>query len=208
MYRTVSGTGQGEYEDRKSRFIGQICHTSTEEEAIAFIDSVKSQNRKARHNVYAYILRDGNTTRYTDDGEPSGTAGVPVLELMQHEGLVDVCVVVTRYFGGILLGTGGLVRAYTAAARAAIDASHICEMEECAVISVVCDYTYYGTLQNLFPKYDVRTVSSDFADNVSLMLYCRADLSDEFCSAVTDLTNGRVTPKTERIEFADMNASS
>ncbi|MBQ7989505.1 MAG: YigZ family protein [Oscillospiraceae bacterium] len=208
MYKTVSSLSTGEFEDRKSRFIAALSHVTNEDEAIAFIEGIRAANRKARHNVYAYILRDGNITRYTDDGEPSGTAGVPVLELLRREGLTDVCIVVTRYFGGILLGTGGLVRAYTSAAKAAVSNTHICEMEECAVMNITCDYTYYGTLQNLFAQYDVRIVSSDFADNVTLCLLCRADSADAFSLAVTDITNGRVAAAVDHIEFADMNLGS
>ena len=114
-YKTVSGESESSFAEKKSEFIGHLLHTVNEEEAIAFIERIRAENRKAKHNVYAYILRDGNTSRYSDDAEPQGTAGVPVLEVLRKEGLTDVCCVVTRYFGGILLGTGGLARAYTQA---------------------------------------------------------------------------------------------
>ena len=110
-YKTIRGFGTDEFVERKSRFIGSIQPVSTEEEAVAFIQSVKERHREANHNVYAYVLREGQIRRYSDDGEPQGTGGVPVLEVLLKEGLVDCCVVVTRYFGGVLLGAGGLVRA-------------------------------------------------------------------------------------------------
>ena len=114
-YRTIRGTAIGEYEEKKSRFIAQLSFADSEEKAVAFLEQVRAANRTARHNVYAYRLREGNRERYSDDGEPAKTAGTPALEVLQHSGLTDLIVVVTRYFGGVLLGTGGLVRAYTTA---------------------------------------------------------------------------------------------
>ena len=114
-YRTIRGTAIGEYEEKKSRFIAQLAFADSEEKAVAFLEQVRAANRTARHNVYAYRLREGNRERYSDDGEPAKTAGTPALEVLQHSGLTDLIVVVTRYFGGVLLGTGGLVRAYTTA---------------------------------------------------------------------------------------------
>ena len=119
-YRTLLGQGTGEYEEKHSRFIGLAQFADTEEKALAVLNGVRAGNRTARHNVYAYVLREGNRTRYSDDGEPAKTAGLPVLEAIRHAGLTDCVVVVTRYFGGILLGTGGLVRAYTQAAKLAL----------------------------------------------------------------------------------------
>ena len=122
-YRTLLGQGTGEYEEKHSRFIGLAQFADTEEKALAVLNGVRAGNRTARHNVYAYVLREGNRTRYSDDGEPAKTAGLPVLEAIRHAGLTDCVVVVTRYFGGILLGTGGLVRAYTQAAKLALEAA-------------------------------------------------------------------------------------
>ena len=122
-YRTIRGTASGEYEEKKSRFIASAAHVESEEEAVAFLEQIRAANRTARHNVYAYKLRAGNRERYSDDGEPAKTAGTPVLEVIGHSGLTDLIVVVTRYFGGILLGTGGLVRAYTSAASSALEAA-------------------------------------------------------------------------------------
>ena len=107
-YRTIRGTATGEYEEKKSRFIASLSFADSEEAAVAFLEQVRAANRTARHNVYAYRLREGNRERYSDDGEPAKTAGTPALEVLQHSGLTDLIVVVTRYFGGVLLGTGGL----------------------------------------------------------------------------------------------------
>ena len=124
-YRTVRGTATGEYEEKKSRFIAQLSFADSEEAAVAFLEQVRAANRTARHNVYAYRLRAGNRERYSDDGEPAKTAGTPALEVLQHSGLTDLIVVVTRYFGGVLLGTGGLVRAYTTATARALENAEV-----------------------------------------------------------------------------------
>ena len=119
-YRTAAGYGEAEYEDKRSRFIGHIKPVTSENEAKAFIDEMRRTYADATHNVFAYVLREGNILRWSDDGEPGGTSGQPTLAVLQGAGLTDVCCVTTRYFGGTLLGSGGLVRAYSAAARAAL----------------------------------------------------------------------------------------
>ena len=124
-YRTVRHRASAEFIERKSRFIGHICPVQTQEEAVAFIQEQKSKYWDATHNVYAYVLREGQTRRYSDDGEPQGTAGIPVLDVLLKEELTDCVVVATRYFGGILLGTGGLVRAYGHTSKIAVDAGGI-----------------------------------------------------------------------------------
>ena len=135
-YQTIRGISTFEYEEKRSRFIASAAFADTEEAALAHLNRIKAANRTARHNVYAYVLREGGRTRYSDDGEPAKTAGTPVLEAIGHAGLSDVIVVVTRYFGGVLLGTGGLVRAYTAAASGALQQAEIVSMRlvtDCAV---------------------------------------------------------------------------
>ncbi len=126
-YKTIRGTATFEYEEKRSRFIATASFADTEEKALAVLNAVRTANRTARHNVYAYVLQNGRT-RYSDDGEPAKTAGTPVLETIGHAGVADVIVVVTRYFGGILLGTGGLVRAYTAAASGALQSAEFVSM--------------------------------------------------------------------------------
>ena len=149
-YFTISQPAEASFIEKRSEFIGCIAPVSTNDEAVEFINSIKSKHRKAKHNVYAYILRKDNISRYSDDGEPQGTAGVPVLDVLKKRGLTDVCVVVTRYFGGILLGGGGLVRAYSHAAAIACDAAHIMNMCVCKKIKIECDYSLSDSVITAF----------------------------------------------------------
>lgn len=190
-YRTIREQAQDELEEKKSRFIAQLCPVQTEEQAVEFINSVKAANRKARHNVYAYILRADNISRYSDDGEPQGTGGVPVLETLKGAGLTDVCCVVTRYFGGVLLGTGGLARAYSGSCKLAVNAAQIMEICRCSKFEIVCDYDLYGRLTRLLPEYGAKTLSEDFAENVKLTVIVKSGLAQAFRDEVVDASNGR-----------------
>ena len=147
-YRTIEGTASAEYEEKKSRFIGQVAHVETEEQAVAFLDGVRAANPMARHNVYAYVLRANNRTRYSDDGEPARTSGLPTLSVIEHAGLKDVICVTTRYFGGTLLGTGGLVRAYAKAAQDAFAAARTVVYAECVDLTVSVDYSLYDQVRH------------------------------------------------------------
>ena len=152
QYKTVLQEAQDDFVEKRSRFIGYARPVSTEAEALAFIAEKKSKHWDASHNVYAYILRDGGVMRYSDDGEPQGTAGIPVLDVLQKSGVTDVVVVATRYFGGILLGGGGLVRAYSHTASIALQAAGIVTMRECLMLEVLCDYGQYGRAAALVPE--------------------------------------------------------
>ncbi len=191
-YRTIYQPAKDSFIEKKSEFIGHITPVRTNEQAVEFINSIKAQHRKARHNVYAYILRDGNISRYSDDGEPQGTGGTPVLDVLQKEGLTDVCVVVTRYFGGILLGGGGLVRAYSHACKLAVDAAKIMIMRECSQLTVRCDYSFYGKLAYVVPDFDVKIKSEDFADDVTVTMYVKSELVQALKDKLIDLSNGKV----------------
>ena len=138
-YRTIRGTATGEYEEKKSRFIAQLSFADSEERAVAFLEQVRAANRTARHNVYAYRQREGTRDRYSDDGEPAKTAGTPALEVLQHSGLTDLIVVVTRYFGGVLLGTGGLVRAYTTATARALENAEVVTVRSVVELEATVD---------------------------------------------------------------------
>ena len=170
--------------------IGCIAPVRTNDEAVAFINSIKAEHRKAKHNVYAYILREDNISRYSDDGEPQGTAGVPVLDVLQKRGLTDICVVVTRYFGGILLGGGGLVRAYSHAASLACDAAHTMNMCMCHRLKITADYGMYGKISYLLPNFDTITVNSDFGSDVTLEILVLSEKLDELKKELTEATNG------------------
>ena len=152
QYRTIRAAASAEFVEKRSRFIGYISPVTTQQDAIAFIDSIKSKHWDATHNVPAYIIREGNICRFSDDGEPQGTAGMPALNVLQKEELTDCVLVVTRYFGGILLGGGGLVRAYSHAAKIAVDAGGIVTRAECSIVKIRCDYTFYGRLASLIPE--------------------------------------------------------
>lgn len=143
-YKTVKIESFGEFTEKRSQFIGYCKPVKTEEDATAFINEIRAKHWDARHNVYAYSLREGNLRRYSDDGEPSGTAGMPVLDVITKNEVYDVCVVVTRYFGGILLGKGGLVRAYAQGAKLALEAGQVIKMQSCLLCSLGCSYNQYG----------------------------------------------------------------
>lgn len=192
-YKTIKNRACADFVERKSQFIGNIAPVKTSEEAVNFINEIRSQHRKATHNVYAYVLREGNTTRYSDDGEPSGTAGMPVLDVLLKEGLTDVCVVATRYFGGILLGGGGLVRVYSHTSKIAVEASEIMVMCNCFKFSAQMDYNLYGKVSYVLPDYDVKVTKTDFLDNVKMEFLVKSELSDKLSKKLTDICNGQIS---------------
>ena len=192
-YITISAPAQDSFIEKRSEFIGYISPVSTNDEAVEFINSIKAKHRKAKHNVYAYILRNDNISRYSDDGEPQGTAGVPVLDVLKKRGLTDVCVVVTRYFGGILLGGGGLVRAYSHAASLACDAAEIMDMRLCHRLKITADYSLYGKIAYLLPNYSTITVASDFGTDVSLEILVLTEKLKALTDELIEAANGQVT---------------
>lgn len=189
-YKTIEGRAIDEIVEKKSRFIGHIAHVETEEEALAFLDEIRSQHRMARHNVYAYVLRGGRI-RYSDDGEPQKTAGMPTLEAIQHAGLVDVAVVVTRYFGGVLLGTGGLVRAYTQATQAAIEAAEVVVVSRCVDIMFEVPYGLYEQVIRLAEACEAKVRETDFAAKVMITLRMLDGTQDPLITKLTELTRGQ-----------------
>ena len=189
-YLTIPKPAEASFTEKKSEFIGYISPVSTGDEAVEFINRIKSMHRKARHNVYAYIVREDNISRYSDDGEPQGTAGMPVLDVLRKRGLTDVCVVVTRYFGGILLGGGGLVRAYSHAASLACDAAGIMDMRLCHRLNISADYGMYGKISYILPGFDTITVSSDFGSDVSLEILVLSEKLEALANELTEVTNG------------------
>ncbi len=191
-YNTIRSRAESSFIERKSEFIGYIAPVKTSDEAVAFIEEIRAKHRKATHNVYAYILRDGNTSRYSDDGEPQGTAGVPVLDVIRKENLTDVCIVVTRYFGGILLGGGGLVRAYSHGAKIAVDAAVRMIMCSCHRVTFSMDYTLYGTITHILPDYEVKIEDTEFADDVKITLLVKSELFDSLSDKLTDISNGKI----------------
>lgn len=188
-YKTIEGEVSAEIVEKKSRFIASLCHVETEEEALSFLEEVRSAHAQARHNVYAYILRGGRI-RYSDDGEPSQTAGIPTLETLQHAGLEDIACVVTRYFGGTLLGTGGLVRAYTQATQAAIRVAHVVTIVACVDMTATVPYPLYEQAVRVVDPAIAKIMQTDYADTVTVRYRVLADRSDEIRSALTELLRG------------------
>lgn len=189
-YTTVRGTASAEIEEKHSRFIASVSFADTEQAALDFLASVRAQHRAARHNVYAYVLREGNRTRYSDDGEPAKTAGLPVLEAIQHAGVTDCVVVVTRYFGGILLGTGGLVRAYTASAAAGLAAAEIVTVRSCVSVEITVEYSLYERAALLFQQAGARLEEPVFSDKVFLRGIMPAGSEAGLLPALQQLTRG------------------
>ena len=201
-YKTIARRCEARFIEKKSEFNGYLCPVQTEEQAVAFIEEIRAMHRKATHNCYAYILRENNAARHSDDGEPGGTAGVPIYEVLRKEGLTDVCCVVTRYFGGVLLGAGGLVRAYTKGAKDAVDAAQIKCMAEAVKLAVTVDYGLYGRLAQVFADFDARVEDERFADNVRIVLHIRAENSQKLTDKLVDVCNGAVSvEEIEKLNF-------
>lgn len=201
-YKTVEKYGEDYFIEKKSKFIGYAKPVKSREEADEFISQIKSKHWDATHNVYAYVLKEDNIQRYSDDGEPSGTAGVPVLDVILKEGLVDVCVVATRYFGGTLLGAGGLVRAYSHTSKIGLEAAGIITMAECSIMSVTVDYSFYDRLLILLDDFSCNVLDSAFADNVQVKFSIKADGVDSLNEKLTDISNGKYISKYISTEFA------
>ena len=203
-YKTTEKKAQDEFVEQRSRFIGYVRPVKTEEEALAFIEEKKKQHWDARHNVYAYVLREGGIQRYSDDGEPHGTAGVPTLDVLLKSGVTDVCVVVTRYFGGILLGAGGLVRAYTKSAKLALEAGGIITMQSCNICRLSCDYNMYGKLSGLIPSCGGVIDDTDFGENVTLGFHIAPERFRSFEKQLADISCGGLAAKITGEDFFKM----
>ena len=192
-YTTIQKLAEAEIVEKRSRFIATVKPVKTEEEALAFLNELRQKYWNATHNVYAYIIEENQIMRYSDDGEPGGTAGLPVLDMLKKEGLTNLIVVVTRYFGGVLLGTGGLVHAYSKSAKAGVVAAGLLDMILCRRITLTCEYTLLGKLQNLIAKHlEVIVEEAVYTDKVELPLYLPVEEADAFCDSITDNMNAQV----------------
>ena len=192
-YKTVKFNTKDEFVEKRSRFIGYCKPVTTEQEAIDFINKIKKDHWDATHNVYAYSLREGQIKRYSDDGEPSGTAGMPALDVILKNDVVDVVVVVTRYFGGVLLGTGGLVRAYAKGCKVALEAANIVTMELCSQCKISCSYNQYGKINTLVMQKGGYVDNCDFADNVIIDFHMPVDLVNSLNKSLAEATAGEIT---------------
>lgn len=191
-YKTVLSNAKDEFVEKRSRFIGYCKPVTCEQEAVDFINEKRSEHWNATHNVYAYSLREGNIKRYSDDGEPSGTAGMPCLDVIVKNEIYDVCVVVTRYFGGVLLGTGGLVRAYSHGAKIALDAAKIAVMQNCLVCSARCTYNQYGKVSALVADNGGAVDDTVYEDDVLIKFHIKPDLLPQLNKKLADATAGEV----------------
>ena len=200
-YKTIRGFGTDEFVERKSRFIGSIQPVSTEEEAVAFIQSVKERHREANHNVYAYVLREGQIRRYSDDGEPQGTAGQPMLNVFQRESVTNVCCVVTRYFGGVLLGAGGLTRAYTKGAKDALDAVGISTMSLWTLWDVPCTYPLFERVKLEITACGGVVRDTEYGADIRLRAAFPAGGAEQFVPRLTELSAGSLAMEAAGEEF-------
>jgi len=188
-YRIPTKSGASEYVDKRSRFLGLVRPVGSEDEARTIIAACKKQYHDARHNCWCYLLRDGSE-RYSDDGEPQGTAGIPMLEVFRRAGVTNVVCVVTRYFGGVLLGTGGLVRAYQGAVQAGLASSTIIDKKEGIQLTVGTDYTELGKLQYLIAQQNLTLIDTVYTEKVELQLMVPAEQQQEVEKEIVEATNG------------------
>ena len=201
-YLTLARPGQGEYEEKKSRFLGKAVHIESEEEAAAFIAGIRKQYYDARHNCYAWVLGEGSERKKSsDDGEPSGTAGQPILRVIEGSGCTNVLVIVTRYFGGTLLGTGGLVRAYTQAARAALEDAQKARMCLCRKLAVTVEYGALDRLLYALRRDGIEPQETEYGAKVTLHLIIEEKQGDTVENMITALTSGDAEILTEAKDF-------
>ena len=203
-YKTVYQGGEGEIIEKKSRFIATVRLVRTEEEALAFIEEMRKKYWNATHNCFAYVIGEHRElVRCSDDGEPNGTAGRPMLDVLLGEELYNTAVVVTRYFGGTLLGTGGLVRAYSHGAKIAVDAAQRKLMTTCTLLGMELDYSFYGKLNYILPKYVCRVEQLDFGAVVSMKVLFKQDQCEAFIKEVTEMSAALVVPQVleERFDY-------
>lgn len=189
-YLVPAGCGEAEYIEKRSRFIARVWPVESEAEAVAHIEAMRKQHYDARHNVYAYIVRDGGIMRYSDDGEPQGTSGQPTLNVFRAQEITNFCCVVTRYFGGILLGTGGLVRAYSTAAKMALEDAGISRMALWKSIELGCTYSQFERIKRLLEEHEAVIENTDFGADIVFSALLREDKVDAFAKALTELTAG------------------
>ncbi|MCI6830841.1 MAG: YigZ family protein [Clostridiales bacterium] len=180
------------FEEKRSKFIGELFRVETPEQAVEKINAVKAKYRDARHHCYAYIIREGNYMRYSDDGEPQGTAGMPILEVLRHAGVTNVCCVVTRYFGGILLGTGGLARAYTKGAQIALEAAGLSQMDRYSLLLLSCPYNLLDAVQKVLPEHGASVEEIEYGADVTLTVALPEGGEETLNTALMDATAGQV----------------
>ena len=194
-YFVPAAEGESEFTEKRSRFIGRVSRVESEAEARAYIEKIKKQHYDARHNCWCYIIHEGGAVRYGDDGEPQGTAGQPMLNVLQREGVENAACVVTRYFGGVLLGAGGLSRAYGKSAKEALDAAGKARMALWTRLCVNVPYPLFERLTRLIDAHGGVTEDSGYGADVTVTLRLPRERSDAFFAALTELSNGSIAPE-------------
>ncbi len=194
LYTTLEGEGRAEFVEKKSVFIGAAAPVSSEEEALAYVKQRRREEPDARHHVWAYLQKGEVVARYSDDGEPQGTGGVPVLDTIRKSGASDAVVVVTRYFGGILLGAGGLVRAYSHTAHLALEAAHIITYEQYTELELACSYSNYQRYLAELPRFGAITDDTRFDERVHLLFSVKDAVVPGLLQRVQELSNGAEAP--------------
>ena len=203
-FRVPFEASESEFVEKRSRFISHLWRVETEEEARAHIEAMKKKYYDARHNCWCYLIQEGGVVRYSDDGEPQGTAGQPMLNVFQREGVVNVCCVVTRYFGGILLGAGGLVRAYTQGAKDALDAAGISVVRRWVAMELPCTYNQFETMRREVTAFDGVVENVDYGADVVLSVLLPEERAQEFIARIVDISAGTVEPLVSGEEFKDV----
>ena len=193
-YTTVRREAHVEFEEKRSLFIGHAIHVDNEDEALDFIKQIKKEYSDATHNCFAYLLNGGITARYSDDGEPQGTAGVPMLETIRKSGVSDVCIVVTRYFGGILLGAGGLVRAYSHSAAIAIEGAEVANYEPYSIYELRCGYSEYQKYSNVLASASAVIDDTEFAADVCVRFAIKRADEEQLLKRISETGFGRDVP--------------
>lgn len=205
IYKTVHKFGQDSIIINKSKFIGYSTPIESEKDALEFIDRIRSEHRDATHNVYAYVLGENNNVqKFSDDGEPSGTAGIPVLEVIKKEDLRNVAVVVTRYFGGIKLGAGGLIRAYTKGAKIGLDAGIIVEKILHHKMKIRINYSLYGMIENFLNTAGYIVDNIQYDEAVNIYVYVKFSNKERFVNLIKDMTSGNLSIEDVGVEYLSM----
>lgn len=205
IYKTIQKEAFGEFVERHSRFISYAKPVETEDDAISFINKIKTKHWDAKHNVYAYSLLKGSIMRYSDDGEPHGTAGVPVLDILKKNEVTNIVIVVTRYFGGILLGTGGLVRAYSNAAKLALDSAVVINMVSCFRAQLFCNYSLYGKISSILAELGAKIEESEFLDNVKIIFYIEKKKLNVLNDKLNEVSSGEIITKILEEKYTKIN---
>ena len=207
QFLTILDSCSAEITEKRSRFIATVAHAETEEEAFDFISKIKSQYWDAKHNVYAFVLSENNIARYSDDNEPHGTAGKPVLDVLQGKDLKNVVIVVTRYFGGILLGTGGLVRAYSSSASAVIESAELYAMRSCVSYKIECEYNQFDIMKNILERFSANITDTVFDTKITVTADFIREVADEVLETLKNALNGQITAVYQGEFFAPFKKS-